>query len=266
PLEILVDLDSRSLLRMTQRDYEYWVDRLLHLGADIQHCNSHMPALAAGAGNYKIYKKIIPVLDDAHAATNCLRTMFSWIGRVRHTPDTKQIILDLIEQGANIHYHAGSLHHATYLFRPNHSPETFMLFLDMNIDPTVRNFFGKTCIEWQKDERRPDLLNTLHLHQALSNLYKQQYKNTLFGQIFMHACLECFKGHPTTVQRIICCKQASIRGKLDLFFKDQQLYTFLIPQILSRLLYFEQRKFKKELKKLYHFYDKEICTDCCAIS
>ncbi len=264
PLQILT-ADKTYHENMSPQEYEQHIDHLLALGADpcAESPKNWVLTNIASQGNYTIFKKIVshiaPKDIDSKTFKETIIFMLTFnMQTIRHTPDTLQILSDLIDLGVNVH--AQDCMQRTVLFSSDNTPETLQFFLDRGVDPSKKDYAGKTCLDrhqvvmFGSTKSTQPLVKTLLLNQAFDASHVTQeadgittpgWKGTLFGKIFVHACLECFKGNPELLQTIVIesNKNSSLAGKLERLLSQDKWATFLIPAITSQLPEDEQELF-----------------------
>ncbi len=264
PLQILT-ADKTYHENMSPQEYEQQIDHLLALGADpcAESPKDWVLTHIASQGNYTIFKKIVSHIAPEYFNSVLFKTtiidMFAMnIQKIRRTPDTLQILTDLIDLGADIH--AQDCMQQTVLFSHRNSLETLQFFLDRGVDPSKKDGAGKTCLDrhqtvmFGSTKSTQPLVKTLLLNQAFDASHVTQeadgittpgWKGTLFGKIFVHACLECFKGNPELLQTIVIesNKNSSLTGKLERLLSQDKWATFLIPAITTQLPEDEQEIF-----------------------
>lgn len=272
PLAYFMILMQTHNLNISTAKYKRLIDHMLDLGAHPTKPHFYPIIWATQQGHYDIFQKLLNKIDPSQTVPKkILLSIFNdTTHTLKHTPETCQMISDLINKGAGVHEkdHRGQ----TTLFSFYNTPETFHFFLNLGIDPAIKDNNGKTCYETNHSTKyictpKPEIIKTLRLHQSLSTLYKQHYKDTLFGATFIHACLQCFQGNPEIIRTILCSSTNTARGKIEQLFKPKALHSFLIPEVKSQLPYAQQELFMQELESLYpHLYNQSSCGSCCTIS
>ncbi|MBP9765535.1 hypothetical protein KBD08_04335 [Candidatus Babeliales bacterium] len=272
PLAYLIFLMHHRNLDMSTSKYATLIDHMLNLGANPTNPYFYPIIWTAQQGHYRIFQKLLSKLDPSQTVPKkILLSIFNDTSHnVKHTSDTCQMITDLISRGAKVDEKDNR--GQTTLFSFYNTPETFHLFLNLGVDPAIKDNSGKTCYETNHSTQyyctpKPEIIKTLRLHQSLSPLYTQHHKNTLLGTIFIYGCLQCFQGNPETIHKIICRTTQTVRGTIEGLLKPNALHTFLIPEIKAQLPYAQQEIFTEELQTIYpHLYKKSNCGNCCAIS
>ncbi len=282
PLEVVIT-DEIYREQISPQEYEQQIDLLLALGADpCAGCRKDaMLAEVAAQGNYTIFKKIVARIAPQYIDSGAFKDTIVHVTNrdIEPTSDTVQILADLVDLGATIDKQYRKKY--TMLFWERNTPETLQFFLDRGVDPLNKDVKGRTCLCYHTakydvsikniqaivntlQNTKTDAVktsksiqartNVLLLNQAFNAYHVTQHpdgttspgwKDTLFGKIFVHACLECFKGNPELIKMIIIQsnKKASLAGKLEKLLKQNQWKKFLIPAITSQLPKNERKQF-----------------------
>ncbi len=258
--------------QISPQEYEQYIDRLLALGADPCAGDDKDMILChiAAQGNYTIFKKIVAHIapEYIHSGTfkdTIIKMFDTEPHRIQHTPHTLQILNDLIDLGADIHA-LGTMQPTVLFSRYRNSIETLQFFLDRGVDQSKRNYLHQTCLqhemkhieEYRLSPKKQTFFNTLRLHQAFDSYHITQHadgttspgwKDTPFGKMFVHACLECFKGNPELIKKIIIQAHESPEriDYLQKLLKKDEWKTFLMPAITTQLDLDESIRFLAEV-------------------
>ncbi|MBP9764867.1 hypothetical protein KBD08_00840 [Candidatus Babeliales bacterium] len=209
PLECLLFSHSHNLIDLTIQEYHSLIDHLLNLGANPTINNDILLITASRQDDIDLVKKLLAKRDPTNSPslTNILFSV------LKHDSDffiptvkTVGIIELLLQHGADIN--AQDLEGETILFsKYHHNPDTLHFLINHpTTNTTIQNKKAKTFDHsyFIPNDNTTHQMSQLRKVITLQKIVTQEHKNSLFGQVFIKACLNCFQGEYQTLKKAMC--------------------------------------------------------------